>query len=258
MSIWTAFQDFIFWGIDVVYGFVGDWGMAIVLVTILFRLIIWPLMNSQIRSSYQMQKMQPLMQEVQTKYANDPQRMQEEMQKIYAEAKFNPISGCLPLLLQMPIFMALFQVLQQMGDRTSGTSYEFYHLVPDLTLSPQATFSQGFLVFLPYIILLLIFAFTTFLPTLLMQRGTANAQQRKQTLIMTLIMSLFMLWIGWGSPAGVLLFWGTSSILGLIQTQTGQRRMKRLDAEKESEIEDKPVEVDVTRREHKKRPRKKH
>ncbi len=258
MSIWTAFQDFIFWGIDVVYNVIGDWGMAIVLVTILFRLIIWPLMNSQVKSSYQMQKMQPLMQEVQTKYADDPQRMQQEMQKIYAEAHFNPISGCLPLLLQMPIFIALFQVLQQMGDRTSGTNYEFYHLIPDLTLSPASTFSQGILIFLPYIILLLIFAFTTFLPTLIMQRGTANEQQRKQTLIMTLIMSLFMLWIGWGSPAGVLLFWSTSSILGLIQTQTGTRRMKRLDAEKEAIIEDKPVEVDVVRREHKKRPTKKH
>ncbi len=266
--MWDAFKDFIFWCIQSCYNFFGDWGMAILIVTIIFRILIMPLMSKQIKSSYQMQKVQPLMTEIQTKYADNPQRQQEEMQKLYAEAKFNPLAGCLPMLLQMPIFMALFQVLQEMGTRTSGSNYEFYNLVPDLTLTPSNTFpdmsgasgvafGDQFLVFLPYVILLLVFALATFLPMIMQQMGTPDSPQKKQTMIMSGVMTLFMLWIGWGSPAGVLLFWGASSVMGVLQQQITMSHMKKEDAEKEAEIIDtKPVKVDVTRKTKKKRPTK--
>ncbi len=212
-------------------------------------------MKKQIKSSYQMQKMQPLMAEVQKKYADDQPRMQEEMQKLYAEAKFNPLAGCLPMLLQMPIFAALFQVLQEMNSRVDS-SYSFYNIVPDLTTTPSAAVSDGFLVFLPYLILLLIFAGATFLPMVLQQIGNDNAQ-KKQTLIMSGVMTVFMLWIGWGSPAGVLLFWGMSSVIGVLQQQLSYRSFKRADKKSEDEIIDiKPVKVDVTRKTKKKRPTK--
>lgn len=256
--MWDAFKDFIFWCIQVFYNVFGDWGMAIVVVTAIFRLIIWPLMRSQTKSSYQMQKVQPLLQEIQTKYADNPQRQQEEMQKLYAEAKFNPIAGCLPIFLQMPIFVALFQVLQEMGTRTSGSSYQFYHLVPDLTLTPATSLEQGVITFIPYIILLLIFAGATFAPMLLQQRNQPDSQQKKQTLITSGIMTIFMLWIGWGSPAGVLLFWGVSSLFGVAQQQLTMAELRRKDKEEEAKIVDvKPVEVDVERKVKKKRPHKK-
>ena len=123
----------------------------------------------------------------------------EELQKVYAEIGFNPITGCLPLLIQMPIFVALFQVLQEMGGRTEGMIYSFYSILPTLIDSPSAVFSQGFMQFIPYGILLLLFAFCTFLPSVLQQRGTNNPQ-KNQMLIMMGIMSLFMLWLGWTSP----------------------------------------------------------
>ncbi|ACU95090.1 preprotein translocase subunit YidC [Cryptobacterium curtum DSM 15641] len=255
--MWDAFKDFIFWCISFFYSFFGDWGMAIVTVTIIFRLLVYPLMQKQIKSSFQMQKVQPLLKEIQTKYADDQQRMQEEMQKIYAEAKFNPIAGCLPIFLQMPIFIALFQVLQEMTTRTQGSTYQFYHLVPDLTLSPSSAFGQGVLTFIPYIILLLIFAGATFAPMILQQRGQADSAQKRQTIMMSGFMSLFMLFIGWTSPAGVLLFWGASSLFGVAQQQITMRVLKREDEAKQAEvIETKPVEVDVTRKVKKKRPTK--
>ncbi|WP_454946868.1 YidC/Oxa1 family membrane protein insertase [Cryptobacterium curtum] len=255
--MWDAFKDFIFWCISFFYSFFGDWGMAIVTVTIIFRLLVYPLMQKQIKSSFQMQKVQPLLKEIQTKYADDQQRMQEEMQKIYAEAKFNPIAGCLPIFLQMPIFIALFQVLQEMTTRTQGSTYQFYHLVPDLTLSPSLAFGQGVLTFIPYIILLLIFAGATFAPMILQQRGQADSAQKRQTIMMSGFMSLFMLFIGWTSPAGVLLFWGASSLFGVAQQQITMRVLKREDEAKQAEvIETKPVEVDVTRKVKKKRPTK--
>lgn len=255
--MWDAFKDLIFWCINSVYSFAGDWGMAILIVTLIFRVILMPLMRKQIKSSYQMQKVQPLMQEIQQKYADDQPRMQEEMQKLYAEAKFNPLAGCLPIFLQMPIFIALFQVLQEMGTRTQGSTYQFYHLVPDLTLTPASSLSQGFLTFLPYLILLLVFAGATFAPMILQQRNVADANQRRQTLIMSAFMTVFMLWIGWGSPAGVLLFWGVSSLFGFFQQQITMRALKAEDEKKEAEIVDvKPVKVEVERKVKKKRPHK--
>ena len=255
--MWDAFKDLIFQIISFFYPLFNDWGMSIIIVTILFRLLISPLMHTQTKSNYQMQRIQPLMTEVQTKDADNPTRMQEEMQKLYAEAHFNPLAGCLPMLLQMPIFIALFQVLQEMGARLGEENYSFFNLVPDLVLSPSSTFAEGFGIFLPYVILLIVFAGATFLPMVLMQMGQKDNPQRNTTLIMCAVMSLFMLWIGWGSPAGVLLFWGVSSLIGLAQQQISMRIMKKNDSKEEAVEEIKPVEVNVTRKVKKKRPTKK-
>lgn len=256
--MWEVFKDWIFDIIQFFYNMCGDWGMAIIIVTVIFRILISPLMHKQSKSSYQMQKVQPLMQEIQTKYANDPQRMQEEMQKLYAEVKFNPLAGCLPMLLQMPIFIALFQVLRDdMPNKIGDSVYQFYNLVPNLITTPSQAFGEGFGAFVPYLILMLVFAGATFLPMVLMQMGNKDNPQRKQTLIMAAVMSVFMLWIGWSSPAGVLLFWGASSVIGIGQQQVSLRIMKKKDAEAEAVIDVKPVEVDVTRKVKKPRPTKK-
>ena len=162
--MWDAFKDWIFSCIQFFSNFVGDWGLAIIIITVIFRLIVAPIMHKQIKSSFQMQKIQPLIKEVQTKFSNDPVRMNEEMQKLYAETKFNPLAGCLPMLLQMPIFLAMFQTLRELGGRQTGTSYTFYGMVPDLTLTPSEMFSHGIAAFFPYLVLMLVFALATFLP----------------------------------------------------------------------------------------------
>ena len=254
--MWEALKDITFNIIQFFYNFCGDWGLSIILVTIIFRLILTPLMQKQIKSSYHMQKMQPLMQELQTRYADDPTRLQEEMQKLYAESHFNPLAGCLPMFLQMPIFMLLFQVLQEMGSRTQGSSYEFFNVVKDLTLSPSVAITHGFGAFLPYLVLMIIFAGATFLPMILQQMGQ-DGPQKKQMMVTAGVMSIFMLWISWGSPAGVLLFWGTSSLIGVAQQQITMRVLKAEDAKKEAEsIDVEPIKVDVTRKVKKKRPTK--
>lgn len=256
--MWDIFKDWIFEVIQFFYSFCGDWGLSIIIVTVIFRLLISPLMHKQTKSMHGMQKVQPLIKELQAKYGDDPQRLNQEMQKLYAEVKFNPIAGCLPMVLQMPIFIALFQVLSEMGSRTQGTTYEFYNLVPSLVTSPSQAFAEGMGTFVPYVILMIIFAGATFLPMVLQQLNSSNNDaQRKQMLIMAGVMSLFMLWISWSSPAGVLLFWGASSLIGVAQQQISLRMMKRKDAEAEEAIEVKPIEVDVTRKVKKPRPKKK-
>ena len=122
-----------------------------------------------------------------------------------------PLAGCLPMLLQMPIFIALFQVLREMGDRIGEGTYSFYNLVPNLVTTPSQL-CEGF-----GTILSLSHSHDYLCWRHLPSDGSSaveneNTQQKNQTLMMGAIMSLMMLWISWGSPAGVLLFWGASSL----------------------------------------------
>ena len=232
--MWDAFKDWIFSCIQYFYHLVGDWGLAIIIITVIFRLIVFPIMNKQIKSTYQMQKVQPLMNEVKAKYSDDPVRLREEMQKLYAETKFNPLAGCLPMFLQMPIFIAMFQTLRELGDHSNNT-YTFYSFVQNLTLTPADVFNQGILVFIPYLILMLVFALATFLPMIL-QNINSDTAQRNQMLIMGAVMTVMMLWISWSSPAGVLLFWGTSSVIGILQSQLTLRALRLKDHNEEKKI----------------------
>lgn len=257
--MWDVILEAIFSVIEFFNSFCHDWGLAIIVVTIIFRILVAPLMHKQAKSNFQMQKIQPQIQKLQEKYGNDQVRLSQEMQKLYAEAKFNPLMGCLPMLLQMPIFIALFQVLRNIQNYTTDTNLSFYGLIPNLTETPSGALGQGFMAFLPYLILMIIFAGATFFPMIQQQLKNKDSKQRNQTLIMGGIMTLFMLWISWGSPAGVLLFWGVSSLIGIGQNQFTLSRCRRQDAEREAAkaLEVKPVEVDVIRKEKKKRPSKK-
>ena len=256
--MWDVIKDWVYNIIHFFYTFCGDWGLAIILVTIIFRIIVAPLMHMSARSSFMMQKIQPLMQEIHTKFADDPVRQNQEMQKMYADIKFNPLIGCLPILLQMPIFIAMYQTLREMGSRVAEGSYCFYGLVPDLVATPGDAMGQGPMEFVPYLILMIIFAGATFLPMILQQlTNKANMQQARQMIMVSIIMSLFMLWIAWGAPAGVLLFWGVSSLIGVAQQQISMRYFRNKDKKETEAIEVKPIEVNVTRRVQKKRQTKK-
>jgi YidC/Oxa1 family membrane protein insertase len=255
--VWEAFQYAIFVVIDWFYGIAHDWGLAIILITILFRVIIYPITRKQFKSTYQMQKLQPLIAEIKEKYAGDQQRQQEEMMKIYQEAKFNPLSGCLPMILQMPIFIALYWVLRDLPTYIQNSSRPdnalpatFYNLIPDLSVSPGTVFAeQGILAVIPYVVLVLLFGVSMLIPLLL------NKTRERQTLMMTGVMAIVMIFFGWTAPAGVLLYWDVSSLLGVAQQTASRRLLEKKDAEKEA-IEIKPVKVEVERKAKKARPKK--
>ncbi|MBQ9001186.1 MAG: YidC/Oxa1 family membrane protein insertase [Eggerthellaceae bacterium] len=245
--------------VELFYFPVHDWGMAIILLTVVFRLLIMPLMLSQTKSSYMMQKVQPKLKEIQAKFQNDPVRMQEETQKLYADAKFNPLAGCVPMLIQMPIFIALFQVLRNIQNfLPEYESFTFYQIVPNLLATPAEMMEKGIPAFIPYAVLIVIFVGATFLPMLLQQRNNQDSQQRNQMYLMSIIMGVMMLFVSWSSPAGVLLFWGVSGIIAVITQQVYMSHLKRKDEAVAAEMIDvAPVQVEVERRDKKKRPKKK-
>ena len=96
-GVWEAILWGIAWLVEKFYFLAQDWGLAIILFTIVFRLLMMPLMLSQTKSSHQMQKFQPKVKAIQEQWRDDPVRMQEETSKLYAEAKFNPLASCIPM-----------------------------------------------------------------------------------------------------------------------------------------------------------------
>ncbi len=112
-SLWSSLGDIFASIIKFFYSFTHNYGVSIILMTILIRLILYPLMQKQMVSMREMQKIQPLMKEVQERYKNNKEKLNQELMKLYKEHKVNPMGGCLPLLIQMPILILLFQVLRE-------------------------------------------------------------------------------------------------------------------------------------------------
>ena len=257
--MWEAFINLITQILQTLYGFCGDWGLAIIILTLIVRILIMPLMTRSTRASAKMQVLQPKMQEIQERYADDPERMQKEMSAFYAENKFNPLGGCLPIFLQMPIFFALFSVIRSVGELAGASGASFYSIIPDLTYGPSqaiAEFGWGGAVI--YIVFDVMFGLLTLVPLLLNSNASTNLDQQRQSRIMGVVMSVWMVWLGWSLPSGVLLYYNTSALWQVAQQQLVTKRvMDEAKAQAEADLANKPVQVDVVRREQKKRPRKK-
>jgi len=220
--LWGQFQALIFQALLYLERFTGDWGMAIILLTVAIRLILLPLTWKQTKSMVELQRIQPKIKELQTKYKDDKEKLQEETLKFYQENKVNPFGGCLPLLLQMPILFALYGVLggrePHLGLMLSYLSQHhavgtFYQIIPDVAKTPQMVWNtHNYVMLIPYALLVVLFGVSVWLPQALMPGD-------KQQKMIGGYMAIAMLWFGWISPAGVLLYWDVSSIWGVVQQQ---------------------------------------
>jgi YidC/Oxa1 family membrane protein insertase len=233
--VWLAIKEAIFSALQFLYDITGDYGLAIILLTVAIRLLMIPLTVKQTRSMYEMQRIQPKIKELQKKYKNDKEKLQEETLKFYQENKVNPFGGCLPLLLQMPVFIALYQVLggtpenpglflqyvESLPEAEQAVVTQGWIILPDLTATPASIWAaDGFLAVIPYALLVILFGLSIWLPQFLMP---GEAQQKQ----IAMIMAVFMLYIGWISPAGVLVYWVTSSVLGIAQQQIQLKHLGR-------------------------------
>lgn len=251
--MWDWFINFLTWVLSSLQSFLGDWGLAVIVLTFIIRLLVTPLMTKSATSSARMQLAQPRMAEIQERYADDPQRQGEELRKLYSEIGFNPIGGCLPMFLQMPVFFALFNVARNVPADAS-----FFNILPSISEScSQVLASAGLAGAAIYIIFDVLFGVLTFIPMAL-NMNTQPAEQRSQSLIMGAVMAVMMVWFGWNVPAAVLLYYNTSAIWQVVQQRfITQRIIAKDKAAMEERLANKPVEVDVVRKERKKRPHKK-
>lgn len=252
--MWDWFVSFLTQVLAFLADVSGDWGIAVIILTVIVRLLIMPLMTKSTESSARMQALQPLLQEIQDKYQDDPIRLNEEMRKFQAEHDFNPLGGCLPMFLQMPIFFALFTVARNVPEEAC-----FLNIIPSLSQSVVGALAAGGISgALVYIFFDVLFGVMTFVPMVLNVRTMSDDAQKQQSLIMGIMMGAMMIWFGIQVPAAVLLYYDTSAIWQVIQQQLVTNRvMERVKAEEAERLSNMPTKVDVVRKERKPRPKKK-
>ena len=250
--MWDSILQGTAWLLSQLASLVGDWGLAIIIVTLVIRLLLFPLQRKQYKSSFAMQEVQPKLQRIQEIYAGDQEKIQEETMKLYRETNFNPISGCLPMLIQMPIFIILFQTLRwHMTDYSNGLPVSLYNILPDLTITiPDSGFS------IVYVIFGILFIGFSVGPMAYQLTQNKDPQQRSMSIMMLIMFGLMFVWMAWISPAGVILYWSLSSAFGFFQQIITNKVLKKEKQEKIEADVHKPVEVNVQRKEKKKRPHK--
>ena len=200
------------WVLNAFYALIPNYGVAIILLTLVVRIIFWPLTRKSTLAMRKMTAIQPQMKEIQAKFKDNPQKMQQETFKLYRDNKVNPFSSCLPLLIQIPIFIALFIVLRSAVElRFAGFLW-----ISDLT-QPENLFA-GVLP-LPLNILPILTAVTMGLQTHLSPSTGDPAQKR----MMTWMMPIMMLFFFYSMPSALCLYWTVSQALSIIQMWHIQR-----------------------------------
>lgn len=194
-----------------------SYGLAIILVTIIIRIVLLPLTIKQTRSTLVMSEIQPDVKKLQEKYKNDPQKSQEEMMKLYKEKGASPFSGCLPMLIQWPIFIALYFVFSTMtglqGVKFIGIDLGGSNPVLAV-LSGLTTFVSGYFS----------------MPT-----NNADPAQARQTKIMNISMGFFMIYVSWKLKAALVLYWIVNNLIQVTQTVIMKKMDKKIVKTKEIE-----------------------
>jgi YidC/Oxa1 family membrane protein insertase len=189
-----AIIDFMRSILDFFFRYTNSYGLAIISLTLLIKIVLFPLTLKQTQSMKKMKDLAPLQKELQEKYKNDKEKMNKELLKLYQEHKYNPMSGCFPLLVQFPILIAFFRLLQAV-DYGQGFLW-----LPDLGAKD------------PYYILPVLAGLTTFLTSKQM-----SADGNPQTAMMNNIMPVFIGFISINFPSGLNLYWVVSNLLTYIQ-----------------------------------------
>ncbi len=187
----------LFWLLKWIHGFAGNWGWSIVILTILIKLVFYPLNAKAGRSMAQMKVLAPKMEKLKQLYGEDRQKLNQAMMELYRTEKINPLGGCLPILVQIPVFIALYWVLL--------ASIELRH-------APWIGWIRDLSAPDPYFILPVVYAISMFVTTKLNPQP-ADPMQARIMLMMPIMFSIFFLFF----PAGLVLYWVVQNLLSIVQ-----------------------------------------
>ena len=237
----------IFYTIFLSIGLPGALGLSIILLTVVIRLALWPLTATQLKSTQKMAALRPHMDRIKEEHGHDKVRHQQEISKLYKEHGVNPLAGCLPLLLQIPVFIALYQVLLRVVDLNNGDFlgrinsqlyFQWQHLekLPStnffglgLASKPNEWAQVGiFILAIPIITGILQYIQSKMLTPeqaktkAIVKKDSKKKEGMEDTMAsmqsqMTLIMPLMIAFFAYGFPVGLSLYWNTFTIIGIIQ-----------------------------------------
>lgn len=219
--MWQAFVQWFIEIIKLIYGFteqigLPSYGLAIIFMTIAIKLVMFPLTQQQMRSMRGMQEIQPKMKYIQEKFKDDPQLMQKKIMELYKEHGVNPMGGCLPLIIQMPIFIALYQSLMSMSKTVFHDSpHAGFLWISNIGLSVKelVAAAPGVLVIILIFVLPILSALTTYLQQRISMVESNDPTQKA----MLYFMPLMMAYITYTVPAGLGIYWISFNILGILQ-----------------------------------------
>jgi YidC/Oxa1 family membrane protein insertase len=197
-GIFTVFSKPLFWLLEKIHNLVGNWGWAILLLTVLIKAAFFKLTEAQYKSMARMRKLQPRIDQLKERYGDDRQRMSQAMMEMYKKEKVNPLGGCLPILVQIPIFIALYWVLLESVELRQAP---FILWIDNLSARD------------PYFILPLLNAGFMFATQRLTPMAGMDPLQRKMMTMMPLVFSVMFAFF----PAGLVLYWATNAGLSLAQ-----------------------------------------
>lgn len=190
------------------HNIIPNYGVAIILLTFLVRILFWPLTHKSTVGMRKMQEIQPLMKEIQAKYKDNPQRLQQETWALYKEHKVNPMSSCLPMLIQIPVFIALFNVLRSAVE----LRYAPFLWISDLS-EPERLFASWFPIGGGLNLLPILMAISTGLQSAF----TPSSGDAKQQRMMMVFMPLMMLFMFYSFPSALSLYWFLSNLISIVQ-----------------------------------------
>jgi len=191
--------------IEFFYKWIPSYGIGIILLTIVVRIILLPLTISQTRSMARMQILQPELKEIQKQYKDDQQRSQQEVMAFYKKNNVNPLAGCLPLVLQMPIFFALFQLLRDLGVKVAGAGAQTIYKFLWMNLTAMDPFYV-----LPILMVVTMIITSKMTQTDMTKTGISNA-------MMTYLLPVVFGVISYKMQSGILVYWVTTNIWSIGQ-----------------------------------------
>lgn len=204
--LWFIAQP-LFWLLKFIQNYVGNWGVAIILVTVLVKAAFFQLSATAYKSMAKMRKFTPEIARMRELYADDRQRMSKEMMDLYKREKINPLGGCLPILVQMPVFIALYWVLMESVELRQAP---FFLWIEDLSVKD------------PYFILPLLMGISMYIQTSL-NPTPPDPMQAKIMKYMPVAFTFFFLWF----PAGLVLYWVVNNILSIAQQWVITRNIEK-------------------------------
>jgi len=208
-QIWDGLAKLMEFVLRFFYQLTGNYGISIILLTVVIRLALYPVIHKQNLSARAMQELQPEIKKLQEKYGKDPQRLNQEIMKLYRERGVSPLGGCLPLLIQLPFLFVLYRVLVTYDYGQAGFLW-----LPSLS-RPD-----------PYYILPLAMGATTFWQQKI-STPPSSGEAAQQNLLLMVVMPVFLVFISWGLPSGVLLYWFVSNLFYIFQQYMLEIQLRR-------------------------------
>ena len=230
------------WCMELIYKVIPNWGVSIIILTILIKILLFPLTKKSSMGTLKMQEIQPRMQELQEKYRDQPEKLNMEMSKLYKETGYNPLSGCLPLLIQFPLIFAMYNLFNNYFEFRGAMFIPGW--IPDLSVGDIVPLpvtlpivgNQLHLLPVIYLASQLLFGKIT--------QASATGSNSTQMKIMMYGMPIMFFFIFYNAPAGLLLYWTVSNVLQLFQQMMINKMMKAKRAEMElNKIAEKKVFV---------------